>query len=114
MAIDSYFLERLQNALKSRGLDWDEKRMFGGICFMVHDKMCFGSFRNGLMVRVAPEEAEHLLQGEYTSQMMQAQRPMVGFLIVEMEGVDRESDLDFWIDKCLEYNPKAKASKKKK
>lgn len=113
MAMDPYFLERLQNAMNSRGLDWEEKKMFGGICFMVHDKMCFGSFRNGLMVRIDPEQAEDLLALEYTSQMMQAQRPMVGFLIIEMEGVDRESDLDFWISKCLEYNPKAKVSKKK-
>jgi hypothetical protein len=40
--------------------------------------------------------------------------PMKGYLIVSLEGIDREANLDFWVGKCLEFNPKAKASKKKK
>jgi hypothetical protein len=40
-------------------------------------------------------------------------RPMIGYLYVSPEGVDLDKDLDKWVKRCLEFNPKAKASKKK-
>lgn len=40
-------------------------------------------------------------------------RPMKGYLFVEPEGFDFEEDLEFWIDKCLAFNPEAKSSKKR-
>jgi hypothetical protein len=40
-------------------------------------------------------------------------RPMKGYLFIESEGVDMDEDLDFWVEKCLDFNPKAKSSKKK-
>lgn len=112
MAIDPYLLERLQYNMKSRSLVWDEKKMFGGVCFMVNEKMCFGTFRNGLMVRIDPDEEETLLKRDYVEQMIMKNTPMKGYLLVSKEGIDMESDLDFWIGKCMEFNPKAKASKK--
>jgi len=114
MAAYPYLIERLQNALKSHGAVWSEKRMFGGVTFMVDDKMCFGPFRDGLMVRIDPDEEETLLKRDHVEQMIMKNTPMKGFLLVSIEGIDMESDLDFWIGKCLEFNPKAKASKKKK
>ena len=81
---------------------------------MVDDKMCFGTYKGGLMVRVNPEQVEDLIQRKATSQMIHGGRPMKGYLFVEPEGYDLEDDLDFWVTKCLEFNPKAKSSKKKK
>jgi hypothetical protein len=86
--------------------------MFGGVCFMFGEKMGFGSFLDGLMVRVDSEEVEKLLKRDFVTQMTQASLPMIGFLIVKMEVIDMESDLDFWIGKCLEFNPKANKEKK--
>ena len=80
---------------------------------MVDDKMCFGTFQGGLMARVAPEEAEELAQREGAGQMILGGRPMKGYLRIEPEGYDEEADLEFWIGKCLAFNPRAKASKKK-
>jgi hypothetical protein len=114
MAADSYLIERLQNALRKKGVDWNEKRMFGGVTFMVNDKMCFGPFRDGLMVRIDPDEESILLKKDHVEQMIMKNTPMKGYLIVSLEGIDREANLDFWVGKCLEFNPKAKASKKKK
>lgn len=88
--------------------------MFGGTAFMVDDKMCVGTFRNGLMTRVAPEEVDELLKRPATEQMKQAGRTMVGYLMVSPEGFDLDDDLDFWVQKCLEFNPHAKASKRRK
>ena len=56
MATDEFLLERLNRIISSRKLDWTVKRMFGGHCFMVNDKMCFGTFRGGLMARVGPDK----------------------------------------------------------
>ena len=69
--------------LKLTSIEWKEKRMFGGVCFMVDDKMLCGTFRDGLMVRVNPEDASELLGREFTEQLMQKDKPMNGFLLIQ-------------------------------
>lgn len=81
---------------------------------MVDDKMCFGTYKGGMMVRIAPEESEELVSRKATEQMIHGGRPMNGYLFVNPEGYDMDSDLEFWVQKCLEFNPRAKSSKKKK
>ena len=114
MATDPYLLERMRNIMQTHNVPWFDKRMFGGNCFMVDDKMCFGTFKGGLMVRVDPEEFEALIVRPGTEQMVQNGREMKGYLWVAPEGYDLDEDLEFWINKCLEFNPKAKASKKRR
>ena len=114
MATNEFELERMRNVLTSKGVQWTEKKMFGGICFMVDDKMCFGTYKGGLMAKVDPEEADALMQREGADQMIHGGRPMTGYLFIEPTGYDMDGDLDFWVQKCLDFNPKAKSSKKKK
>jgi hypothetical protein len=90
-----------------------EKQMFGGIAFMVDDKMCFGTYKGGLMALVAPEEIDELTRRDGAAQMIHGGRPMTGYVFIEPEGYDAEADLEFWVDRCLAFNPRAKASKKK-
>jgi TfoX/Sxy family transcriptional regulator of competence genes len=113
MPTDEYTLERLRQAIKESRTKWTEKKMFGGDCFMVDDKMCFGTYQGGLMVRIDPDEAKTLTNRAGASQMIHDGRAMTGYLRIEPEGYDTDADLKFWIRKCLEFNPKAKASKKK-
>ena len=113
MATDPFFLERMRYILKARNINWIEKRMFGGNCFMVDDKMCFGTYRGGMMVRVPPEEAEELANREGAEHLIHGGRAMKGFLFIEPDGYDMDEDLEFWIGKCLEFNPRAKSSKRK-
>ncbi len=113
MASDPHTLERLRRALQLRRIDWYEKRMFGGDCFMIDDKMCLGTFKGGIMFRVDPESGDALSQRENVAIMEQGGHVMPGFLLASPEAYDRDEDLDFWIDQCLAYNPKAKASKKR-
>jgi len=113
MATDQYLLDRMYNIMSEKKILWIEKKMFGGNCFMVDDKMCFGTYKGGLMVRIEPDEMEELLKRTGASQMIHGGRPMKGYLFIEPEGYDTEADLEFWIQKCLDFNPKAKASKKK-
>ena len=114
METDELFLERLRNILTANQAGWEEKKMFGGYCFMVDDKMCFGTYKGGLMARVDPDEIDGLVERVGAEQMIHAGRPMKGYAFIHPEGYESDTDLEFWINKCLEFNPKAKASKKKK
>ena len=114
MAIDTYLLDRMRNVMSAKKVQWTEKKMFGGNCFMVDGKMAFGTFRDGMMARVDPEELDQLVTRTGAEQLIHGGRPMKGYVLVQPEGYDSEDDLEFWIEKCLEFNPKAKASKKKK
>ena len=114
MAEDSFLLDRMRRILEQKQVNWVEKKMFGGNCFMVDDKMLIGTYKGGLMARVDPEEAAELTkQRPAAEQMIHGGRPMTGYLMVQAEGYDADTDLEFWLQKCLEFNPKAKASKKK-
>ena len=114
MAYDEHLAERIATVLKEKGSSFEEKKMFGGMCFMVDDKMCVGVVENRLMARVDPDDYETLLSEKGARPMDFTNRPMKGFIYVEPEGVDMESDLEKWVEYCLEFNPKAKASRKKK
>ncbi len=110
---DDYLMERIEQFMNTKSKEWYSKKMFGGNCIMVDDKMCFGTYKGGLMARVAPESIDDLQKRSGASQMIHAGRPMTGYLFIEAEGFDMDDDLEFWIDQCLAFNPRAKSSKKK-
>jgi TfoX/Sxy family transcriptional regulator of competence genes len=111
MPTDPFLLERIQQTLQSKKVKWIEKKMFGGHCIMVDNKMCFGTYKGGIMARVAPEEVEGLCSREGAGQMLQKGRPMTGYLFLEPLAFDTDENLAFWIDKCLAFNPRAKSSR---
>ena len=113
MATDEHTVERIRRVLKDNKVQWGEKRMFGGCGFMVDDKMLCGTYKGNIMARVDPEEVEELLTRSGVEQMIHGGRPMTGYLSVLPESFDLDDELEFWIGKCLEFNPKAKSSKKK-
>lgn len=112
--MEEQVLDRIRIVMSSKKVDWIEKKMFGGSCFMVDDKMCFGTYKSGLMVRINPEEEGTLVEKSGAGPMVHGGRPMRGYLFVIAEGYETDNDLDFWVQKCLDFNPKAKSSKKKK
>lgn len=114
MAYDEFLADRIRNTLTSKNVTFTEKKMFGGLCFMVDDKMCVGIIKNDLMARINPEKQEELLQKNGAHEMKFTHRPMRGFLQISPEGIDMDNDLEEWVDYCLEFNPLAKSSKKKK
>ncbi len=112
--MDNYLTgERIANQLTAKNVEFEQKKMFGGLCFLVENKMLMGTYKGGIMVRVDLEEAKTLINRPGASQMIHGGRMMAGYLIVEPEGYDSDSDLSFWVEKCLAFNPKAKASRKK-
>ena len=56
MAYDKLLADRIRQSLKDRKTAFNEKEMFGGICFMVDDKMCIGIIKQELMVRIDPQQ----------------------------------------------------------
>lgn len=113
MAYDEHLADRLRNTLKEKNTIYIEKKMMGGLCFMVDDKMCVGIVKNNLMARVDPETYEQVLTLTGCHPMDFTGRRMKGFVFVTPDAVDLDVDLETWVQRCLDYNPKAKSSKKK-
>lgn len=114
MAYDRVLEERLENMLHAKGIPYDARKMMGGLVFMVDDKMCIGIHKDMLMVRIDPHDYEATLQRPGAQPMDITGRSMKGFVFVEPEGIDLEDDLEYFVDLALEFNPKAKKSKKRK
>ena len=92
----------------------DRKKNDGGITFMVDDKMCFVTFRGGLLCRINPEERDKLLRETGAEIISQGGREMKGYVLIQPADYESDQELEFWISKCLKFNPMAKSKKKKK
>lgn len=114
MPTDEYLLERINNITARHTANWTTKKMFGGVCYMVDDKMCFGTYKGGFMVRVGPENVAALLKRDGAEQMTNGGKVMKGYLWIDPSGYDTDNDLEFWIKKCLEFDPEVKVSSKKR
>ena len=79
---------------------------------MVDDKMCVGVVKDKLMARIDPEIYDEALTRPGCREMDFTGRKMKGFVFVEPEGTDLDEDLDRWVEMCLDFNPRAKSSKK--
>ena len=113
MPYDEYLAERMRKAFSDLHVSFEEKKMMGGICYLVNEKMCAGIIKNKMMARIDPEMHDHALSQKGCTEMDFTGRPMKGFVFVEPVAIDTDADLESWIKLCLEYNPKAKSSKKK-
>lgn len=91
-----------------------EKKMFGGIAFIVNDKMCVGVDKGDLMIRYEPERTDELLTKKGVRIFNLTGKPMKGWLLVGPEATKSKKDFDWWIATALEGNMKARTAKKKK
>ena len=113
MAHDEFLTDRIRKAIRDQHASFEEKKMMGGICFLVDGKMAAGVVKNKMMARIGPDNHEQALARKGCVEMDFTHKPMKGFVFVEPEGTDLDADLDYWVGLCLDFNPKAKASKKK-
>ena len=114
MAYDEFLADRVRQSLSSKHIVFEEKKMMGGLTFMVKDKMCVGIHTENLMARIDPDVYEKALTKKGCRKMDFTGREMKGFVFIDPEGIDKEKDLNYWIDLALDYNERAKSSKKKK
>jgi TfoX/Sxy family transcriptional regulator of competence genes len=92
----------------------EEKKMFGGIAFMVNGKMCISAGEDKLMCRIDPAIHEKALKRKGCRTVMMKGREYKGYVHVSQEGMRTKKDFDYWIELALDYNDKAKASTRKK
>lgn len=109
MPYSEFLADRIRQRLPN-GSSVIEKKMMGGLVFMVHNKMCIGVDRdrktndNRLMVRVGKASYELLSEKKGCREMDFTGKPMKGFLFIYPEGFVNNEDLDFWVGKALEFN----------
>jgi TfoX/Sxy family transcriptional regulator of competence genes len=120
MAYDEKLAERVRALLAglpeiiSREKFVVEKKMMGGLAFMVNDKMCLGIVKDDLMARIDPDAYDTAMKREGCREMDFTGRPMKGFVFVGPTGTGDKKSLSYWINLAMKFNDKAKASPKKK
>lgn len=92
----------------------EEKKMMGGLTFMVNDKMCVGILKDDLMVRIDPDLMSTALEKAGCKVMDFTGRVSKGFILVEPEVLKSQKELSYWIGLGLDYNSRTKSSKKAK
>lgn len=102
MAYDEALAERIRALLRTRH-DVDERRMFGGVAFMIRGHMSCGIVGSTLMVRVDPGDAQRLLRTTHARPMDFTGRPMRGFVFVDSPGVAAPAGLRAWIRRATEW-----------
>lgn len=90
-----------------------EKEMMGGLTLMVNDKMCIGIIKDELMCRIDPELQETALKKVGCRIMDFTGKPMRGYVVVNEKGIKTTREFEYWINLCLDFNERAKSSKKK-
>jgi len=112
MSYNTELAQRIRLLLQNR-TDTYEKEMFGGLCYMVDDKMCCGIVKEELMCRLNPDSMDTICEERGVRPMDFTGKRMKGFVFVALEELKTQKQLKHWIDLCLGYNPIAKSSKKK-
>jgi TfoX/Sxy family transcriptional regulator of competence genes len=113
MAYSEVLAERVSLAL-GKTPKVETKKMMGGLTFMVNAKMCVGVVGEELMARIDPEGHDRALKKRGCRVMDFTGKPMKGFVFVGTAGTKTDKDLKEWIAMALDFNQRAKASKKKK
>jgi TfoX/Sxy family transcriptional regulator of competence genes len=102
MAFDSNLAERIRKQLaQQKGLT--EKKMFGGIGFLLNGNMCCGVLGAEVIIRLDPEQTDKALTNKHTRIFDFSGRPMKGWIFVGTQAVETESDLKHWLQIGLKY-----------
>lgn len=102
MAYDEGLAERLGELLAGRN-GVTQKKMFGGMCYLLHGKMFVGIVKRTLMVRVGPEGYADALKQPHAREMDFTGKPMKGYVFVEPAGFDSDADLRSWVERALQF-----------
>lgn len=102
MSFDEGVAQRLREILADRN-DVVEKKMFGGIAFMISGNMCCGVVGEELMARVGLEQYEAALKEPHAREMDFTGKPMKGFVYVGVNGFASDEDLASWVGRCEQF-----------
>ncbi len=113
MAYDENLANRVRECLVNLPVI-EEKEMMGGLTFMVNNKMCIGIIKDEMMCRIDPEFHETAVEMTGCRTMDFTGKPMKGWIMIDSSGMRTAKELDYWINLALQFNSKAKSSRKKK
>jgi TfoX/Sxy family transcriptional regulator of competence genes len=113
MAYDHNLGDRIRERLADLS-NIEEKEMMGGLVFMYNGKMCMGVIKEDMMCRIDPDLHDSLVERRGCRTMDFTNRPMQGYVLIDETGLKSQKDFEFWINLCLEYNSRAKVTKKRK
>jgi len=102
MAYDEGPAERLRDLLKQHN-NVSEKKMFGGLAFMLDGHMFVGILGDRLMARVGPAGYEDSLRQPNVSEMDFTGKPMKGYVYIAPEGFESDQDLKSWVTLCAKF-----------
>jgi hypothetical protein len=99
--------EDLANRLRELLADRDavtEKKMFGGLAFLLNGHMCVSASHNGgLLARIDPDDTEAMLERPHVARMEMGGRTMDGWITVAPEGLKTKRELAAWLKRCVSY-----------
>lgn len=102
MAFDETLAERVREVL-GRRTDITEKRMFGGVCFLLNGNMLVGVWKNSLIARLGPDRGGAALLEPHVREMDVTGRPMKGWVMVDGEGIEEDEQLGEWVRDAIEF-----------
>jgi TfoX/Sxy family transcriptional regulator of competence genes len=101
MAYNLELAERIRSQLD--GIPVVEKKMFGGVGFLLNGNIACGVNKDDLIVRVNPEKHTALLKKPHVKPFDMTGKPMKGWLLVEIDGVKTEKQLSTWVKEGVEF-----------
>ena len=102
MPYDAELAERVRTALWRR-LDCVEKKMFGGVGFLLGGNLCVAVWHDALVARVGPEAYAASLEEPHVREFDVTGRPMKGWVLVDPEGVESATGLKRWLDRATKF-----------
>jgi hypothetical protein len=102
MAYSESLALRVRQVLSSRhGII--EKKMFGGVCFLLNGNICVGVWKNSLIARIGPISYEEAVKEDYVREFDVTGRPMKGWVMVEPDGIENDEQLSEWVRRSEEF-----------
>ena len=115
MAYDTKLADRIREYLSAiPKIKIEEKKMFRGLTFMINDKMCVCVSGDNLMCRFDPALQDELAEKIGFQAMVMKGREYKGYCYVSPDGIKNKKNFEFWLSLCIDFNKKAKSSKKQK
>jgi TfoX/Sxy family transcriptional regulator of competence genes len=113
MAYNEALAARVRSAL-AKVPRVEERRMFGGVAFMVNGKMCVTVGRDRLLCRIDPELHESATRRKGARTVKMKGRDYIGYVYVNEEALKSKSQFDYWLGLALDFNERAKSSRPRK
>ena len=98
--------EAIERRIKKIISDWDHidaKKMFGGVCHLLHGNMLFGLYKDFLILRLGEENSTKALESPFVKPFDITGRAMKGWVMVEDKGFKTDDELEAWLNQAKEF-----------